>query len=220
MKHSGIRGSLENYIYRNIVPQYAAFDPAHREDHAVAVIDNSLKLYDEAPEEVRSGIDPEILFTAAACHDLGRINGKENHHTDSGKIIRADENLRQWFDASRIELIAQAAEDHRASGKSEPRSIYGKIVAEADRVIDAGTIIRRTVQYGLTRYPELGAEEQIARAETHLAEKYGPGGYLRLWIPWSGNASRLEDLRALISDAASLHAAVSRVFFTLCIHSQ
>ena len=109
--------------------------------------------------------------------------------------------------------------DHK-TGRQIQRSIYGKIVAEADRVIDAGTIIRRTVQYGLTRYPELGAEEQIARAETHLAEKYGPGGYLRLWIPWSGNASRLEDLRALISDAASLHAAVSRVFFTLCIHSQ
>lgn len=57
MKHSGIRGSLENYIYRNIVPQYAAFDPAHREDHAVAVIDNSLKLYDEAPKKS----DPALI---------------------------------------------------------------------------------------------------------------------------------------------------------------
>lgn len=46
--------------------------------------------------------------------------------------------------------FAQAAEDHRASGRSEPRSIYGKLVAEADRVIDCETIIRRTIQFGCT----------------------------------------------------------------------
>lgn len=215
-----IRQEIREYIDSSIVPLYDAFDMAHRRDHVLTVMSQAMELYSTAPEEIRSGIDPEMLLVAAACHDLGLVNGRENHHLDSGRIIRSDRMLSKWFSREQVETIARAAEDHRASGKSEPRSIYGKIVAEADRVIDAGTIIRRTVQYGLTRYPELGAEEQIARAETHLAEKYGPGGYLRLWIPWSGNASRLEDLRALISDAASLHAAVSRVFFTLCIHSQ
>ena len=201
----GIRQEIREYIDSSIVPLYDAFDMAHRRDHVLTVMSQAMELYSTAPEEIRSGIDPEMLLVAAACHDLGLVNGRENHHLDSGRIIRSDRMLSKWFSREQVETIARAAEDHRASGKSEPRSIYGKIVAEADRVIDAGTIIRRTVQYGLTRYPELGA---------------GPGGYLRLWIPWSGNASRLEDLRALISDAASLHAAVSRVFFTLCIHSQ
>ena len=35
MTHEGIRKSLEDYIYGCIVPQYAAFDPAHRENHVI-----------------------------------------------------------------------------------------------------------------------------------------------------------------------------------------
>ena len=123
MSHKGIRKSLEDYIYSEIVPKYAAFDPAHREDHAEEVIENAVRLYDKAPEEIRSSLDIEILFTAAACHDLGRINGKERHHIDSGIIIRNDSRLKEWFDDEQIELIAQAAEDHRASNKEEPRAL-------------------------------------------------------------------------------------------------
>ena len=44
-------------------------------------------------------------------------------------------------------------EDHRASTDHEPRSIYGKIVAEADRIIDPDITLRRTVQYGLKQNP-------------------------------------------------------------------
>lgn len=148
MDTTGIRKELVEYITSGIVPLYAGFDPAHREDHAEAVMENSLKLYRAAPEAVKAGIDPEILFTAAACHDIGRINGKEKHHVDSGKMIRADMTFRKWFDEAGIELIAQAAEDHRASSGAEPRSIYGKIVAEADRLIDKDTVERQCESRG------------------------------------------------------------------------
>lgn len=198
-----------------MVPQYAAFDPAHREDHAIAVTDSSMDLYRRVPEEVRREVDPEILFVAAACHDLGRINGKANHHIDSGRIIRADSRLREWFDEDQVELIAQAAEDHRASKESEPRSIYGKMVAEADRLIDPETIIRRTLQYGFSTYPEMSPEEQIDRAVEHLNNKYGSSGYLKLWIPWSDNASRLRELRTLIADPSALRSEVLRIWSAL-----
>lgn len=210
MDYDFIRPGLSRYIYERIVPEYAKFDPAHREDHAIAVIDNSIKLYLTAPDDIRVGINPEILFTAAACHDLGRINGKENHHIDSGKIIRADSNLTQWFDGEQIELIAEAAEDHRASNGNEPRSIYGKIVAEADRLIDPETIIRRTLQYGLYNYPELDIPGQIERAIKHLNNKYGANGYLKLWIPWSDNARKLAELRNLLAEPAATRAEIRR----------
>lgn len=206
---------LEKYIYEEIVPRYAEFDPAHREDHALTVIAQALKLLETMPEEASEGIDRNILLAAAACHDLGLINGRDRHHLDSGEIIRKDARLRQWFSEQEIETIAQAAEDHRASGKSAPRSIYGMLVAEADRVIDGETIIRRTIQFGLNNYPELDRQGHIERAVSHLHEKYGRGGYLKLWIPWSDNAARLTELQDLIEDEDGIRAEVIRIMETL-----
>lgn len=209
--------TLEKYLYGEIVPRYAAFDAAHREDHALTVMEQSMKLLAD-----RSGwlagnpepqwaveVDPAMLLTAAACHDLGLSGGRDRHHLDSGVIIRADGRLREWFDQEQIEVIAQAAEDHRASGKTPPRSIYGMLVAEADRVIDGPTIIVRTLQYGMKHYPELDRQGHIERAVAHLREKYGYGGYLRLWIPWSDNALRLNELREVIADDEAVRAAVT-----------
>lgn len=203
---------INRYIYEVIVPQYAGFDPAHREDHALTVINQAMALYDAKPD---LDIDRSVLKMAAACHDLGLINGRDRHHLDSGEIIRKDETLRLWFSEEQIETIAQAAEDHRASGTSEPRSMYGKIVAEADRVIDQDTIIRRTIQFGHKHYPGLSPEEHIARAVSHLKEKYGRGGYLKLWIPWSDNATRLNALQDLIADDEALLTAVRHAYMQL-----
>mgnify|MGYP002518100219 FL=1 len=221
-KYLGIREDIVRYVFDEIVSRYAGFDPAHRENHALTVIEQAMYLLDsrttwlegqsaETACQWSEEIDREILFVAAACHDLGLVNGRENHHTDSGIIIRNDSRLKEWFTQEQIELIAQAAEDHRASGKSAPRSIYGKIVAEADRVIDGETIILRTVQFGFTHYPDLGREGHIERAVTHLKEKYGRGGYLKLWIPWSDNAARLSALQDTIADDEAIWKHVSEI---------
>lgn len=203
--------ALEQYIYDEIVPRYAGFDAAHREDHALTVISQAMELLGRMPA-CDIHVRRDILLTAAACHDLGLVNGRENHHMDSGKIIRADAKLREWFNEEEVETIAQAAEDHRASGKSAPRSIYGMLVAEADRVIDGDTIIRRTIQFGLKHYPDLDREGHIERAVAHLREKYGRGGYLKLWIPWSDNAARLSELQDIIADDDAIRRKVSDIY--------
>jgi uncharacterized protein len=211
-----IREGLEKYVFDEIVPRYAGFDPAHREDHAVTVIEQSMELLDRMPSSYsHETVSREILFAAAACHDLGLVNGRERHHLDSGIIIRSDSRLREWFSEEQIETIAQAAEDHRASGKSAPRSIYGMLVAEADRVIDGETIIKRTIQYGLTNYPELDREGHIIRAIGHLREKYGRGGYLKLWIPWSDNAASLSALQETIADDSAIYRETARIYDSL-----
>lgn len=212
-----MRESLERYIFNEIVPKYSSFDTAHKEDHALTVISQAMNLLERMPEDVRNvqEINEEMLLTAAACHDLGLVNGRERHHLDSGTIIRADERLREWFTQEQIETIAQAAEDHRASGKSEPRSLYGMLVAEADRVIDGETIIRRTIQFGFTNYPGLDSEGHIRRAIDHLREKYGRGGYLKLWIPWSDNAVRLNALQDIIADDSAVYRETVRIYESL-----
>ena len=227
-----LRDSLKEYIFQEIVPLYKVFDSAHREDHAMTVIGQAMKLLDGMEswlcgqaEDVAAywkslipgngSIDREVLITAAACHDLGLKNGRDRHHLDSGVIIRSDSRLPDWFTPEQIEIIAQAAEDHRASGKSAPRDIYGMIVAEADRVIDGETIIRRTIQFGLNNYPGLDREGHLSRAISHLHEKYGRGGYLKLWIPWSDNAARLSRLQETIADDSAILSETARIYDSL-----
>lgn len=190
---------LKTYIESSILPQYDAFDTAHRRNHAEAVIRRCMDLAEFYPE-----IDRKMLYVAAACHDLGLCQGRDEHHKNSAHIIRADRTLSRWFSETEISIIAEAAEDHRASLGHAPRTLYGRLVAEADRLIDPDVTLRRTVQYGLSHYPELPREAQYTRFATHLKDKYAPGGYLQLWIPESPNSVRLEELRHIISDEAAL----------------
>ena len=179
---------LVEYIESEIIPRYAGFDEAHRVDHARTVIEESLKL-------AGNDVNIDMVYAIAAYHDTGLCEGREKHHLVSGRIIREDGTLRRWFTEDQIETMAQAAEDHRASSDHEPRSIYGRIVAEADRIIDGETIVRRTIQFGLSHYPELDRQQHWERMCAHLKEKYDYGGYLKLWIPGSSNAARLEEFR-------------------------
>ena len=201
-----MRQGLEAYVEAEIIPRYRHFDKAHQENHARIVIRQALELaqyYD---------VDTDIVYAAAAYHDTGLAVDRATHHLESGKSIRGDARLREWFTADEIELIAEAAEDHRASAKTAPRSIYGRLIAEADRLIDPMTIIRRTIQFGLSHYPELPPEGHWERTLEHLQEKYGDGGYLHLWIPESPNAGRLEELRKLIREPAALRPVFDRLF--------
>lgn len=198
--------ALSAYIEDEIIPRYRHFDKAHREDHARSVIERALELarhYD---------VDPDMVYAAAAFHDTGLAVDRKTHHLESGRIIRSDAHLREWFSPEQVETIAQAAEDHRASARTEPRSIYGRIIAEADRLIDPMTVIRRTIQYGLSNYPELDREGYWKRTLAHLKEKYGDGGYLKLWIPESDNAVRLEELRILIREPERLRPVFDALF--------
>lgn len=197
---------LQRYIYEKIIPQYVNFDKAHQADHVEFVIEESLKL------ALYYEVDSAMVYTIAAYHDLGLCEGRELHHIVSGKMLLADEALRRWFTDDQMQQMKEAIEDHRASNKHAPRSIYGKIVAEADRMIDPEVTLRRTVQYGLSHYPEMDREQQYERFCKHLADKYAEGGYLKLWIPQSRNAVRLAELRRLIEDEDKLREVFDRLY--------
>ena len=197
---------LCEHIRERIIPQYVNFDKAHRIDHVEKVIEESMKL------ALHYEVNSAMVYTIAAYHDLGLCEGREFHHIVSGKILFADETLWQWFTDDQMLQMKEAIEDHRASNKQAPRSIYGKIVAEADRIIDPEITLRRTVQYGLSHYPEMDKEEQYARFRKHLTEKYAEGGYLTLWIPQSDNAGRLAELRQLIADEKKLCRVFNKIY--------
>ena len=199
-RYDEVPESLKTWVEDEVLSQYDAFDAAHRRDHARRVIARAMQLQPSP-----------MAYAAAAMHDLGLCEGRETHHLASGRIIRACQPLRQWFSEEEVEQIAQAAEDHRASAKEPPRSMLGAIVAEADRDVEPETIVRRTVEYSLSHYPDYDREQHWQRCLEHLHEKYAEGGYIKLWLPDSPNAAPLAELRTLIKDKASLRELFERL---------
>ncbi|WP_273156760.1 HD domain-containing protein [Bacteroides fluxus] len=199
--------SLISYIETEIIPRYKSFDKAHNLSHVQAVIEESLILAGQ-----HANADKRLVYTIAAYHDTGLCRDRATHHLVSGEILMADTTLRQWFSPKELLLMKEAVEDHRASADHEPRSIYGKIVAEADRIIDPDITLRRTVQYGLKQNPTANEEWHYQRFHKHLMEKYAPGGYLKLWFPDGKNAERLKELQAIIADKELLKLKFSLMF--------
>ena len=194
------------YVEQEILPRYEHFDAAHQRNHADEVIERSLALAEHYE------VDNDMVYTIAAYHDTGLCEGRDTHHLVSGRIIREDKKLRDWFTEDQIETMAQAAEDHRASSGHEPRTIYGKIVAEADRLISPEKVIRRTIQFTQDHFPDYDKEQQFQRFREHLMEKYSDTGYLKLWLPESENAPRLEELRKIIRDEHKMREAFEKEF--------
>ena len=197
---------LVAHIEAHLLPRYEAYDAAHRRDHIEGVIERSMAL------AVHYDVDPNMVYTIAAYHDTGLQYGRELHHLHSGEILASDVQLTNYFTAEQIVIMREAVEDHRASSEHTPRTIYGAIVAEADRLIEPLTVIRRTIQYGLSHYPTLTVEEHFARCCEHLNEKYGVNGYLKLYIPHSDNAQRLAELRDIIANPTLLRSTFDTIF--------
>lgn len=197
---------LVEFVETNILPRYAEFDKAHNLSHVNSVIRRSLEL-------VRTtGADINMVYAIAAYHDLGLSGPRAIHHITGGKILAADARLKRWFSPEQIRLMREAVEDHRASASHSPRSIYGKIVAEADRDLDPTTVIRRTIQFGLSNYAQLDDEQQWQRFMEHMQEKYSASGYIKLWISPSPNEENLRQLRNLIAQPAELRKVFDKIF--------
>jgi uncharacterized protein len=197
---------LVEFIETKILPQYAAFDRAHNLEHVTRVIRRSLNLVKA------TGADINMAYAIAAYHDLGMSGPRAIHHITGGKILASDARLKKWFSSEQIKIMKEAVEDHRASASRAPRSLYGKIIAEADRDIDVDVVIRRTVQYGLNNYPELDKNGHWKRFKEHMDNKYSKDGYIRLWITNSPNAKRLNELRNLIAQPAELRKEFDRIY--------
>lgn len=194
---------LRQYVEENILPLYDGFDGSHNRTHVENVIRQSLAIAEDY------AVDTDMVYTIAAYHDSGLGKGRETHHITSGARLAEDENLARWFTPEQIDTMREAVEDHRASAESAPRSIYGRIVADADRELDLTRLVGRTLAYGASHFPQLTDEEQDERAYAHVRDKFGPDGYMRLWLPDAAtNAHKRQEINDLLADKAA--------FFRLC----
>lgn len=203
---SSMNTELELYIESEILPRYENMDRAHSIVHVRQVIEEGLAMARQF------GADCDMVYTAAAYHDLGAAVDRATHHVISARMIREDGNLRRFFSQEQIGIIADAAEDHRASSGQPPRTLYGRIIADADHRIHPETIMKRCVEYGLDHYPELDPEGHFERFCRHLEEKYGRNGYMRLWLEGTESSERLEELRQVIDSRSRLRKAFDGIY--------
>lgn len=206
MLASNVSLDLMEFIEKNILPRYTAFDKAHNLTHVNRVISRSLELASKI------GADADMAYVIAAYHDLGLEGPRAVHHLTSGKILAADSRLQRWFTKDQLKIMKEAVEDHRASTSHTPRSLYGKIVAEADRDLEPSIVFRRTIEYGIDHYPEKSKEEQWQRFLSHINNKYSSHGYIRLWLPNSQNEQNLKKIRELISSPQLLREEFERIY--------
>lgn len=180
---------LKTYIEEKILLCYAGYEKSHNSEHIEKVIENSFELIEDLQ------VDIDMVYCIAAYHDIGIRFGRKDHHLTSAKWLYEDRNLRSWFTEEEIRVMKEAIEDHRASSDHAPRSIYGRIVAEADRDIDPLRIVERCVQFETHAHPGIDKKQAYGYIMDHLEEKYSRHGYLKLWLPCKKNEEGLEILR-------------------------
>jgi uncharacterized protein len=198
--------ALLQYLYQKVIPIYRHFDQAHQMDHVETVISNALEIATDYE------VNRDMVYVIACFHDIGMQFGREHHHITGGQFLFDDPVLPSYFTESERIIMKEAIEDHRASRKDEPRTIYGKIIAEADRDISPEIVMRRTVQFGIKHYPELDFEAHFERAYQHIYEKYGPNGYLNLWLKTKKNQEGLSQIHEILKNKEKMKALVFTLY--------
>lgn len=187
---------LKKYIEKNIFPEYEKNEKAHGIEHIKYVIDRSFELI----EENNLNVNKDMVYTIAAYHDIGHHIDPKNHEELSAEIMSKDENLKTFFNEEELTTIKEAIEDHRASSKTDPRSIYGKIVSSADRNNTVEACLKRTYSYGKKLDPEATDEELFLRAHDVLTKKFGEGGYAKFYFKDKKYENFLKEIRKLLKD--------------------
>ena len=186
--HQDVNPDLKKWLNSIIREYYTTFDGAHNTKHAYDVIKRGMQYTKEYQRlHPSEDINLNIVYAACALHDIGLSVDRETHEENSGKIIRSErfkKHLRRWFTDQQIEQIAIAVEDHRNSMKGDPRTIYGRIVSQADRNfaknIDGQLI--RTVKYGRAHFMNETPQYRFNNSIQNTIYKYGKPR-IRLDIP-------------------------------------
>lgn len=201
-----LNSELIQYINDNIFPLYKRNDKGHDIEHIKTVIERSLEIMK------RYNVDENMVYTIAAYHDLGHYKDRNTHEIISAEIFYEDLHIKKWFTEEQIVLIKEAIEDHRASSNHEPRSIYGKIIATADKmIIDISISIKRSYNYGIKHFPHMTREEQLERIYNHLLNKYGPNGYSKIYLYDFKYECALKRLRVLLSEKKTFMKMIEEI---------
>lgn len=194
-----INKKLKKYIDNKITIKYKDNNyGGHGWEHIQDVIKRSFELIEKFNLEV----NPDLVYTIAAYHDIGYRQDPDNHEQVSSEIFIQDETMKEFFNDEERTIIAEAIVDHRASLEYEARSIYGKIVSSADRAIDVDIMLKRSIAFQAEKHKSENPtiEQVIEYSFKKLSSKYGNGGYAKMYFPDDKYKDYLEKMNKLFTD--------------------
>ena len=160
---------LKKYISESIFPEYKKNDKGHGLIHILEVIRRSFVLN----KNLNLGLDVNMIYTIAACHDLGKYINSDIHEKIAADIFIKDENMKLFFNEEQRIIIKEAIEDHRSSKKDHPRTKYGELISSADRNTRIEIVFIRSFFVAHERMPEMNIEEYLDYTYKRLSKRYG-----------------------------------------------
>lgn len=176
---------LSERIRKEVIRNLDINDPAHRQDHILAVVNFAT---DIAVMQKLTLQESRCLLAAAFMHDIGCNRDRDTHHLIgailTARLLGGEDSP---FDADAVVVVCQAVHEHRASYK-EKRS---GLISDLTRIADAGrlnpeTFGDRAISYRFNRFDAPDAHDNylqikegiINDAADHLKDKYGKNGYM------------------------------------------
>lgn len=204
-----VNKELKEYLDLNILPKYNLLDLAHGVDHVLKVIDESFDIANDY------NLNPDMIYTIAIFHDVGLIVNRKDHHTIGGMMLYEDEFINKYFNSDSITIMKEAVEDHRASTKNPPRTIYGKIIAQADKADNMDNVIKRCFLFDISNNGSKTFNESFKHVKHHLHDKYGVNGYLKVFLETKSVNKMLTDIRELLTDDSKLESYCYNMYLTI-----
>ena len=196
---------LQIYVLRNILPQYKKLDAAHNKMHIQYVIRRSLAIAKEY------NADANMVYCIAAFHDIGMLEGREQHEVWGAEKINADKVITHLFSSKQMELMKAAIREHRASYIGTYTSIYSRIISQADRSFDIFFMTKRSIKYGKRYFPDYSYEQHYNRTYKYLKKKYGREGYTQMVLEYLPDEKKIDKIQNILDDEKQF-----RIVFDKC----
>lgn len=193
-----VNSKLKRYVEERVFPQYDKNDKAHGIIHIKEVIRRSFALNNT----LKLGLDNDMVYAVAACHDLGKYIDHETHEKIAADLFIKDENMKQFFNDEQRQTIKEAIEDHRSSFKDTPRTIFGKLISSADRNTRIEIVFIRSFFVGKARTPDMSVEEFLDFTFNRLSKRYGEENPENMFLEDETYKTFLEEMRALLQREA------------------
>ncbi len=191
-----VNSELKQYIFDNIFPEYNKNDKGHGILHILEVIRRSFELN----FSLSLGLNDNLIFTIAACHDNGKYIDHATHEKIAAERFFADQSFKRFFSDSERSLIKEAIEDHRSSFKDTPRSNYGKLISSADRNSTIDIVFIRSFFVGQVRTPDMTIDEFLDFTLNRLRKRYSEEESENMFYEDQIYATFLADMRNLLKD--------------------